>query len=350
MKQTWTAFSELVMDKHTDRAPGPRRPLIWGGGLLLSVLGVAGWLGLAKHPAEPVAAEWRGAGGASSAQVTSRDPSQASNPVAGAAPAATGPSHGPMSMPDEALATIPWHRYPSGMPAAAELALQKRDAGQAYAVAADLQVCQGMGAALRALESQLNRTTDAARRQLLQQQWTVRQKDAAYCQAIPGDVGALRLQLLALAVQQEVPGSGTDLALAGQGGQPAVMKQVLHEMALGQVRALSMVADGMVAAATPLQVAAARDALVRGARDPALQGPGGPELEKELDFLQRHAAVDAWKADPGNGGKREAASRAWTDPQGGARLEPSTDPEVRALADQYLAALKRRSKAGQGGG
>lgn len=338
------------MDKRTVSARQHHRARRWGGCFVAGALLATAGLYLATRPAGPVSAGPVASSGALTASLEPLNSSLASNESTRATPAASAAAPGPVSIPDEALAMIPWQRYPSGLQAAAELALQRRDGRQAYVVAGDLQACQGLAFALRALESSLNRSADAARRQLLQQQWSARLKDSAFCQAVPGDVGALRVQLLTLAMQQEVAGSGTDLALAGQGSQPSVIRQVLREMELGHARALSMVADGMMASATPLQVAAARDAIVRGARDPDLQGPGGPELDQELDFLQRRAVVDAWKTDPGNGGKREAASRAWNDAQGGARLAPSTDPQVRALADQYLAALKRRHKAPQSGG
>jgi len=60
-------------------------------------------------------------------------------------------------------------------------------------------------------------------------------------------------------------------------------------------------------------------------------------------------AVEVARADPGNAAKAAAADTAYV---GGVapKLQPSSDPQVRALADQYLAVLKRRQMAQQSGG
>ncbi|HLO94680.1 MAG TPA: hypothetical protein VK195_10200 [Burkholderiaceae bacterium] len=250
-------------------------------------------------------------------------------------------------IPDKVLALIPWDRYPSGLGTAAGQALQTGDGERAASIANDLGVCVGIQSSLQSLQASLNQTSNLGSRQILQQQWKVRQQDASYCQAVPGDINVLRAKLLSLAVDQGVDGAGTDLALLGGRAQENVMRQVLKDMEGGHARALNLVADGLIAAASPLQVAAARDAVVRGASDKDLQGTTGPELEKDLDFMQRHATVDAWKADPQNSAKLYAARTVWSDEHGGTRLAPSADPQVRALADKYLAALKKR-KAAQG--
>ncbi len=249
------------------------------------------------------------------------------------------------AIPDGALALIPADRYPSGLGTAADQALQTADGKRAASIANDLATCTGIQSSLRGLQASLNQTSDLGSRQILQQQWKVRQQDAAYCQAVPGDINALRAKLLSLAVDQGVDGAGTDLALLGGYGQASVMRQVLKEMEGGHARALNLVADGFIAAASPLQVAAARDAIVRGASDPDLQGPTGPGLEKDLNFMQRQASVDTWKADPQNSAKLSAARTAWSGEHGGTQLTPSTEPQVRALADQYLSALKKRMAA-----
>lgn len=248
-------------------------------------------------------------------------------------------------IPDRVLALIPSDRYPSGLGTAANQALQTADGKQAASIANDLGTCAGIQGSLRSLQASLNQTSDLGSRQILQQQWKVRQQDAAYCQAVPGDINALRAKLLSLAVDQGVDGAGTDLALLGGNGQVSVMRQVLKEMEGGHARALNLVADGLISAASPLQVAAARDAIVRGASDPDLRGPAGPGLEKDLNFMQRQASVDAWKADPQSSAKLSAARTAWSSEHGGTPLAPSTEPQVRALSDQYLTALKRRMAA-----
>lgn len=333
------------MDKGSARRFRASHKWALGGGVFLTVVGAAVLADFPWHRAPP--SEDR----PEAVMVRPERPAQLADTAASsAAAAATAPpeqARQPMRIPDDALATIPWKRYPSGMQAAADMALQGRDGKQAFAVAKDLQVCQGMGDSLRLLQLTLNNSGDAASRQLLQQQWKVRQQDAAFCQAVPGDLGALRARLLAVAVEQGMEGSGTDLALAGQRSHPAVMKQVLKEMESGHDRALALVGSGLISAASPLQVAAARDAIVRGAHDPDLEGPDGPGLAKDLDFMQRQATVDAWKADPQNTARLEAARKAWTDnpSQSGTPLAPSTDPQVRVLADQYLMALKKRHAA-----
>lgn len=247
------------------------------------------------------------------------------------------------AIPDSLLASIPRASYASGMKAAADAAIQRRDGPKAQAIARDLQTCLAMDSSLRVLQQNLTQTQDAAARRVLQQQWNAMLQDAAYCQAVPGDIAVLRNQLLLMAVEQGVPGAGADAALAGLRDLPAVQSLVLKELEAGDPRALNLVASGLIVDASPMQVLAAKEAIRRGAQDPELQGPGGPGFEKDLDFLQRQAVVDSWKADQSNGAKLQAAKTAWTQESGIAALKASDDSQAIALAERYLAALKKRN-------
>ncbi|MDL5030703.1 hypothetical protein QRD43_02195 [Pelomonas sp. APW6] len=185
-------------------------------------------------------------------------------------------------------------------------------------------------------------------RQILHNAHEALQREQATCQAVGGDGASLRRQLLQTAAKAGESGASFELFLLGESGQP-VMQQLVLDGERGDRQSLRIVASGLAAAATPLQIAAAKDAFVRGAGMSDLPQGLRDELISDLDFLNRQGLFEALKVDSPQAGKLAAARQAWTQEQVGMTLVPSMDPQVRALADQYLVALKKRSKEARNG-
>ncbi len=238
-----------------------------------------------------------------------------------------------------------WSRYPSGLMGAADQALRRQDGPGAYDLVRILEACARLPEKLERTRQQVSdmqarRALEPADRSWTEQLLTAMQQDQAHCQALTGDVKVLRRQLLEVAVRAGVEGSGMDLLTDGV-EEPWVMRQVLREAESGDGFGLRKLAKGDIPQATRLQRDAARDALVRGARDPALNGDPVDGLQMHLDAVERRIAMEESRADPTNATKAATADRAYRG-EGAPLLQPTTDPQVRALADQYLAAVKRR--------
>lgn len=238
-----------------------------------------------------------------------------------------------------------WSRYPSGLMAAVDQAVRRQDGPSAYDLARILEACAQLPEKLERTRRQMSdmqaqRVLQPADRSWTEQLLTAMQQDQAHCQALSGDVKALRRQLLEVAVRGGVEGSGMDLLAEGI-EEPWVLRQVLREAESGDGFGLRKLAKGDIPQATRLQRDAARDALVRGARDPALNGDRVDGLQLHLEAVERRIAMEESRADPANATKAATADRAYRG-EGAPLLQPTTDPQVRALADQYLAAVMRR--------
>lgn len=248
---------------------------------------------------------------------------------------------------------VNWDRFPGGLMPATARALREQDGRAAYELVSLIEACERLPESMERTRQHL---TEMQAQRILKpsdQRWTTQylnamQQDLAQCQAVSGDRKALRRQLLEVAPRDRVEGAGMALFLEGL-ERPDVLAQVLREAEAGDGLAVKQVALGVLPAASPLQREAARDALVRGAQDPALNADPIDNLQRHLRALERHVAVEVARADPGNAAKAAAADTAYV---GGVapKLHPSSDPQVRALADQYLAALKRRQMAQQSAG
>lgn len=264
-------------------------------------------------------------------------------------PAEAGQSMSRVAAPSKPVITLAdWSRYPSGLLVAAEQVIGRRDGAEAYALVGILEDCARLPKKLEETRQQLAELN--ARRTLTpgDRQWTNRlmnlmQQDQAHCQVLTGDLKALRRQLLEVAVRAGVEGSGVDLWSDGN-EEPWVGRQVLREAEAGDAAALRKLALGDISQATRLQRDAARDALVRGARDSSLNEELFDNVQSHLNLVERHVAVEEWRADVHNAAKAAAADAAYTG-RGAPKLQPSTDMQVRALADQYLEALKKRRAA-----
>lgn len=248
---------------------------------------------------------------------------------------------------------VDWDRFPGGLMPASARAVREQDGRAAYELVRLIEACERLP---ESMEQTRQHLTEMQAQRILKpsdQRWTTHylnamQQDLAQCQALSGDRKALRRQLLEVALLDRVEGAGMALFLEGL-ERPDVLAQVLREAEAGDGWAVKELALGILPAASPLQREAARDALVRGAQDPALNSDPIDNLQRHLRALERHVAVEVARADPGNAAKAAAADRAYV---GGAapKLLPSSDPQVRALADQYLVALKKRMQSQQVGG
>ena len=238
-----------------------------------------------------------------------------------------------------------WDLYPAGLMAAADQALRHEDGKQAYEIVRIMDACEGLPARLEGTRQNLAdlQTQGVVKprdRHLVGALLASMQRDLAHCQALDGDLKGLRRHLLAVAVRAGVEGSGVALLLSGV-EEPWVTSQVLREAESGDGMALRMLASGDIPQAKPLQRDAARDALVRGAKDPDLRSDASVRVQQHLAAVERHAAVEDWRADPGHAAKAAVADSAYVG-KGAPQLKASADPQVHALADQYLLALKRR--------
>ncbi len=251
--------------------------------------------------------------------------------------------------PPKSLVTLAdWSRYPSGLMVAVNEALQQQDGLAAYELVRILRDCAGLpeymeGVRANFADMQTRGILKQDSRHLADMFLASMQRDQAHCQTLTGDSKILRRQLLQVAVRAGVHGSGMSLLSDGI-EVPWVTQQVLREAEAGHGLALQTLANGDIPQATRLQRDAARDALVRGAQDPALNVDPFDNLQRHLVAVERHVAVEVARADPGNADKATAADAAYAG-KGAPKLKPSTDPQVRALADQYLAALKKRQTA-----
>lgn len=247
--------------------------------------------------------------------------------------------------PPTAMGMADWTRYPGGLMAGMDQALQQQDGRGAYELVRILARCAGLS---EEMERSRQLLSDMQTQGLLKQGdrhltdtiLSSMQRDQAHCQTLAGDLQGKRRQLLEVAARQGVEGAGMSLYADGV-HEPWVMRQVLREAELGQDTALTVLALGDVPQASRLQRDAARDVLVRGVSDLSMNSPADRYLQRSLDRVASQVALEAWKADPGNTAKTAVAKAAYLG-QGAPALQPSTDPEVRALSDQYLAALKRR--------
>lgn len=240
-------------------------------------------------------------------------------------------------------------RYPQGLAPLVGDAIQRQDGRLAMELAQALSRCERVLRMQSQLRESMQNEAAPPNRQILHNAHEALQREQATCQAVGGDGASLRRQLLQTAAKAGESGASFELFLLGESGQP-VMQQLVLDGERGDRQSLRIVASGLAAAATPLQIAAAKDAFVRGAGMSDLPQGLRDELISDLDFLNRQGLAEALKVDSPQAGKLAAARQAWTQEQVGMTLVPSMDPQVRALADQYLAALKRRQKAQQGGG
>ncbi|MEO3712507.1 hypothetical protein [Roseateles flavus] len=241
-----------------------------------------------------------------------------------------------------------WTLYPGGLVAAADQALRLKEGKRAYELVRIMDACDGLPARLEGTRQNLadlqtQGVLKPSDRHLAESLLASMQRDQSHCQVLNGDQKSLRRQLLEVAVRDGVEGSGVTLLLSGA-DEPWVASQVLREAEHGEGMALRMLASGDVPQATRLQREAARDALVRGARDPELRSDASLRIQQHLAAVERHAAVEDWRADPGNAAKAATADAAYVG-KGAPQLQASSDPQVRALADVYVAALKKRLAA-----
>lgn len=283
------------------------------------------------------------------------DVPHARTPTAASGPGPVGEAQGTTGAAGvEARATmVDWSRFPGGLMPASARAVREQDGRAAYELVSLIETCERLPESMERTRQHL---TEMQAQRILKpsdQRWTARylngmQQDLAQCQALSGDRKALRRQLLEVALLDQVSGAGMGLFREGI-DRPDVLVQVLREAEAGDGSAFAVLAEGILPMASPLQRDAARDALVRGAQDPALNADPFDNLQRHLRALERHVAVEVARADPGNAAKAAAADTAYV---GGVapKLQPSSDPQVRALADQYLAVLKRRQMAQQSGG
>ncbi|HLO93360.1 MAG TPA: hypothetical protein VK195_03520 [Burkholderiaceae bacterium] len=259
---------------------------------------------------------------------------------------ATGPLTSSRTASSSAMVTLAdWKLYPGGLMAAADQALRQKEGKQAYELVRIVDACDGLQVRLEGTRQnfadlQTQGILKPSDRHLAESLLASMQRDQAHCQALHGDLKGLRRQLLEVAVRAGVEGSGVALLLSGV-EEPWVTSQVLREAEGGDGMALRMLASGDLPQAKRLQREAARDAFVRGAQDPDLRSDASARIQQHLAAVERHAAVEDWRAEPANAAKAAAADAAYVG-KGAPQLQGSTDPQVRALADQYLVALKKR--------
>lgn len=270
-----------------------------------------------------------------------------SEPPMDAAAPATVPSSGSTAAASAvaAVTLADWKRYPGGLMAAADQALRQQSGKQAYELVRIIDACGGLPARLERTRQNLAdlQTQGILKpndRQLAETLLASMQRDQAQCQVLSGDLKGLRRQLLEVAVRAGIDGSGVALLPSGV-EEPWVTTQALREAEGGEGMALRMLASGDLPQASRMQRDAAREALRLGARNPDLRAEDVFRIQQHLEAVERHAAVEDWRADPNNPAKAAAADAAYVG-KSAPHLQAATDPQVRTLADQCLLALERR--------
>lgn len=122
-------------------------------------------------------------------------------------------------------------RFPRGLGAAAEEALQKGDAKDSFELANYLRQCANVDVTLSAARDLLQETQDASRREQYVARVDSLTSVQRSCQSIAGDVRELRQRLLEIAAKGGVVGAAAEyFVLASGGGHPVVNSEIVGQL------------------------------------------------------------------------------------------------------------------------